>query len=167
MKHTKPTVVTKMLLNTTKPLYVDSGIHEVDEFQSLVMYGGPVLVIIPGGSEFEHLFRWHRTASRWGIAEKDMSVMFRVPNNNGGTVNQYIKDNNLNNEIHADTKLVFVSTKLPKPLIKSGLRFNTVLNLGYYRDLHFSMSVVLNSTTNVCYYNNKQPLGVNTCPLPN
>ena len=167
LKHTKPNAITKMLLNTTKPLFVDSTVHAVDEFESLVKYGGPLLIIIPGGSEQEHLLKWHHALRQWGITDSNMSVMFRVPNNNGGVVNLYIKDNNLNNEIHEDTKVVFVSTKLPKPLIKSGIRFNTVLNLGYYRDLHFSMSVVLNSTTNVCYYNNKQPLGVNTCPQRN
>lgn len=153
--------VTQALLNTTKPLFVDSTVYHVSQFEDVIKYGGPILIIIPGGSETHHTMKWHAAAQEWGIPSSQMSVMFRMPNESHGTFNQYVKDNQLNNDINADTKIVFVSTKIPKPLIKSGIRFNTVLNLGYYRDLHFSMSVVLNSTTNVCYYNNKQPHGVN------
>jgi hypothetical protein len=65
---------------------------------------------------------------------------------------------------HPDIKIVFASIKIPKPLVKSELRFNTVINLGYYRDLHYSMSVLLQSTPNIVYYNNKHPHGVNVCP---
>ena len=152
--------VTLSILNSTKAMFIDNTAYSTAEFEDLVKYGGPILIIIPGGSETQHTMAWHKIAQGWGIPSSDMSVMFRMPNESHGTFNKYVRDNFLNNEITENTKIVFVSTKLPKPLIKSGIRFNSVLNLGYYRDLHFSMSVVLNSTTNVCYYNNKQPYGV-------
>lgn len=153
--------VTSAFLNTKKALFVNSTSHDISVFKDILKYAGPVLIIIPGGSEVEHTMKWHKLAQDCLIDNADMSVMFRMPNESHGKFNQYIKDNQLNNEIHDNTKVVFVSTKIPKPLVKSGIKFKTVINLGYYRDLHFSMSVVLNSTTNVCYYNNKQPHGVN------
>jgi len=152
--------VTMAVLNSSKALYVDNSAYTTAEFKDIIKHGGPVLIIIPGGSETQYTMAWHKLAQDWGIPSSEMSVMFRMPNESHGTFNKYVRDNLLNNEITENTKIVFVSTKLPKPLIKSGIRFNSVINLGYYRDLHFSMSVVLNSTTNVCYYNNKQPYGV-------
>ena len=151
--------VTKSLLNTMDSLWVDSTVHSVDVFEETLKYGGPILVIIPGGSEIEHTVLWHQMALEFGIPNDQMSVMFRTPNQNGGEFNKYIKDHNLNNEVNEHTKIVFVSTKIPKPLVKSDIRFNTVLNLGFYNQLHFSMSVLLNSTTNVVYYTNKKPNG--------
>lgn len=161
LKSRFPSVVTKSFLNTTKALYIDNTVHDISQFEDLVKFTGPVLIIIPGGSEVEHTMAWHQYSRKWGIENGEMSVMFRMPNESHGKFNQYVKEHHLNNEITENTKVVFVSTKIPKPLIKSGLKFNTVINLGYYRDLHFSMSVILNSTTNVCYYTSKQPLGVN------
>lgn len=153
-------VVTRSLLNSTNPLFVDSEKHGDETLKDLLKYGGPCLVIIPGGSEIQHTKIWHQRALEWGITNKEMTVMFRTPNQTGGDFNQYVKENGLNNDPSLFTKIVFVSTKIPKPLVKSGLKFNTVLNLGYYSQLHFSMSVLLQSTTNVVYYNNKQPHGV-------
>lgn len=156
----RPSPITSAFLSTPKALFVDNESYGISHFEDIIKYAGPILIIIPGGSETQHTMKWHQQIREWGIPSGKMSVMFRMPNESHGTFNKYVKDNLLNNEITEDTQVVFVSTKIPKPLIKSGLRFNTVLNLGYYRDLHFSMSVLLNSTTNVCYYNNKQPLGV-------
>ncbi len=164
LKNLDVSPVTSALLNTTNAIYIDNKAYGVDTLKDLIKYGGPSLIIIPGGSEVDHTMRWHHAALNWGITNDEMSVMFRMPNESHGKFNQYVKDNQLNNEIKENTKVVFVSTKIPKPLIKSGIRFNSVINLGYYRDLHFSMSVILQSTTNIVYYNDKQPHGVNVCP---
>jgi hypothetical protein len=152
--------VTKTLLNSTNPIWVDTSLHTVDHFEDLIKYGGPVLVIIPGGSEIEHTKIWHKKALDWGISNSAMSVMFRTPNQNGGDFNQYVRENDLNSEPSKESKIIFVSTKIPKPLVKSGIKFNTVVNLGFYHQLHFSMSVLLQSTPNIVYYTSKQPHGV-------
>jgi len=152
--------VTQDLLNNTTPIWIDSTKQPIDAFKDVIKYGGPVLIIIPGGSEIDHTVLWHQMALDFGITNKEMAVLFRTPNQNGGEFNKYVKDNELNNEISERTKVVFVSTKIPKPLVKSGIKFNTVLNLGFYNQLHFSMSVVLQSATNIVYYTNKQPHGI-------
>jgi hypothetical protein len=159
--------VTQANINTVEPLFVDCTLYDVEQFENLVKFGGPTLIIVPGGIEGNHTRRWHESALKWGIDNSDMTVLFRMPNESHGTFNAYIKEHQLNNEVYENTKVVFVSTKIPKPLIKSGLKFNTVINLGYYKDLHYSMSVLLQSTPNIVYYNNKHPHGVNVWPQQN
>jgi hypothetical protein len=159
--------ITNTIINSVDPIFIDSTIYNVDQFENLIKFGGPILIIVPGGSEIQHTRLWHETALKWGIDSADMAVLFRMPNESHGSFNAYIKEHNLNNNIHPDIKIVFASIKIPKPLVKSELKFNTVINLGYYRDLHYSMSVLLHSTPNIVYYNNKHPHGVNVCPQQN
>jgi hypothetical protein len=64
---------------------------------------------------------------------------------------------NLNNPVDENTKVVFVSTKITKPLVKSGVKFKTVINLGYYNYLHFTMSAAVDNAQNLVYYSMKQP----------
>jgi hypothetical protein len=159
--------ITTTIINSVDPIFIDSTIYNIDQFENLVKFGGPILIIVPGGNEIHHTRLWHETALKWGIDSSDMAVLFRMPNESHGSFNAYIKEHNLNNDIHPNIKIVFASIKIPKPLVKSELRFNTVINLGYYRDLHYSMSVLLQSTPNIVYYNNKHPHGVNVCPQQN
>ena len=159
--------ITTTIINSVDPIFIDSTIYNIDQFENLVKFGGPILIIVPGGNEIHHTRLWHEAALKWGIDSSQMCVLFRMPNESHGSFNAYIKEHNLNNDIHPDIKIVFASIKIPKPLVKSELRFNTVINLGYYRDLHYSMSVLLQSTPNIVYYNNKHPHGVNVCPQQN
>jgi hypothetical protein len=60
-----------------------------------------------------------------------MSVLFRLSAESGQKFNDFVKNEGLNGPITPETKVVFISTKLPKPLLKSGIKFNTIINLGY------------------------------------
>lgn len=155
--------VTTALLNAGGMVYVDSRAYGLENFKDLLLFGGPVLIVIPGGSEIKHTEAWHRYARSIGIENSDMAVMFRTPNQDNGGFNTYVKENELNNTIHDNTKIVFVSTKIPKPLVKSGIVFNTVINLGYYNNMHFSMNILLTSPANIVYYNDKKPQGATIC----
>lgn len=150
--------VTKTILSVSnkKHPWVDSNVHSVDVFQDLIQYGGPALVIIPGGSELEMVTVWTEFALRMGIEPEHMSVMFRLPNEQAG-FNQFVKIAKLNNPVDENTRLVFVSTKITKPLIKAGIKFNTVINLGYYNYMHFTMSTVVDNARNLVYYSMKAP----------
>jgi hypothetical protein len=150
--------VTKTILSISdkKRPWIDSNIHTVDVFQDLITYGGPALVIIPGGSELEMVTVWTEFALRMGIPAEQLSVMFRLPNEQAG-FNQFVKIAKLNNPVDENTRMVFVSTKITKPLIKAGIKFNTVINLGYYNYMHFTMSTVVDNARNLVYYSMKQP----------
>jgi hypothetical protein len=155
--------VTLAFLNNQGMIYVDSNVYELDHFKELILFGGPVLIVIPGGSEIKHTKAWHQLALDAGINNSEISVMFRTPNQDNGGFNQYVKENELNNIVSENTKVVFVSTKIPKPLVKSGIEFNTVINLGYYNNMHFSMNILLTSPANIVYYNDKKPQGATIC----
>lgn len=150
--------VTKTILSVgnKKHPWVDSNAHSVDVFKDLLEYGGPALVIIPGGSELEMIAVWTEFAIRMGIQTEHMSVMFRLPNEQA-EFNQFVKTAKLNNPVDENTRLVFVSTKITKPLIKAGIKFNTVVNLGYYNYMHFTMSTVVDNARNLVYYSMKAP----------
>lgn len=150
--------VTKTILSTTSNNYhwVNSSLHGIETLGDLINYGGPALVIIPGGSELALIKSWVEFALQSNIDVSKLSVMFRLPNEQA-EFNQYVKEIGLNNPVSENTKLVFVSTKITKPLIKSGIKFNTVINLGYYSYMHFSMSTVVDNARNLVYYSMKQP----------
>jgi hypothetical protein len=75
----------------------------------------------------------------------------------GGNLSQFVKTENLNGPVTDSTKMVFVSTKITKPLVKSGVKFNTVINLGYYNYMHFTMSTIVDNARNLVYYSTKAP----------
>ena len=150
--------VTKSILsaNSKKPLWVNSTATSITEFTDLLNHGGPAMVIVPGGTELPLVKQWTDFALQLGIDVSQISVMFRLPNEQS-EFNQYVKTAGLNNPVDERTRLVFVSTKITKPLIKAGIRFNTVINLGYYNYMHFSMSTVVDNARNLVYYSMKEP----------
>jgi len=137
-------------------LWLDSTIIEIEQFRDAVQYGGPILIIVPGGSELENLQQWVQFALNNGVDIDQISVMFRLPNDQAD-FNRFVKEAALNSPITERTRMVFVSTKITKPLVKSGIRFNTVINLGYYNYMHFTMSTIVDNATNLVYYSMKAP----------
>jgi hypothetical protein len=157
MEHVNP--VTKKLLSNNsiyESVWVDSAVVDVNSFTDLINYGGPTMIIIPGGSELASIKIWAEFIKQQGITSEEISVMFRLPNDKA-SFNAYIKENGLNNPVTTDTKIVFVSTKITKPLIKSGLKFKTVINLGYYNYMHHTMSTMVENIQNLVYYSLKRP----------
>jgi hypothetical protein len=103
----------------------------ISALKTVLQYNGPALVIIPGGGELEKTKVMYDILKGIGIEEKNMSVLFRLPSETGKIFNDFVKNQGLNGPISDETKIVFVSTKLPKPLIKSKIKFNSVINMGY------------------------------------
>lgn len=103
----------------------------ISALKTILQHCSPCLVIIPGGSEEEKITKIYNVLQGCGIEDKNMSVLFRLPNETGKKFNDFVKNQGLNGPISDETKIVFVSTKLPKPLIKSGIKFNSIINMGY------------------------------------
>ena len=93
------------------------------------------------------------------ISEKDISVMFRLSSDTGSMFNDLVKQEGLNNPISENTKIVFISQKMPKPLIKSDIEFKLVLNLGSLSGVHYSISTYLDSRPDVIRYTDKNKSG--------
>ena len=150
--HTK-----KILSSTNKDrIWFDDRKVPITEFEDIVKYGDKILIVVPGGSELVNTKNWVNFAESIGVDTKNISVMFRLPGEQNA-FNEYIKNTGLNNPITENTKIVFVSTKITKPLVKSGIHFTTVINLGYYNYLHFSMNAQIDGVCNKIYYSMKTP----------
>lgn len=145
--------VTKIVLSSDS--WVDSNIHPISSFNDLINYGGRSLIIIPGGSELKLLREWVAFLTSIGIDTKQISVMFRLEKDKTD-FNTFVNKEKLNNPINEDTKIAFVSTKISKPLIKSDVNFNTVINLGYY-NVHFTLKTMVENSQNLVYYSLTAP----------
>ena len=148
-------------LQETKPNSLEFDINEnpADQLKELFKYNLPALIIIPGYNEFFTLKSWALWLKAQGISEKDISVMFRLPNGTGSLLNDFIKQEGLNNPVEENTKVVFVSQKIPKPLIKAEVDFKIILNLGSLSGVHYSITTYLNDRPDVIRLTDKNKTG--------
>jgi hypothetical protein len=115
---------------------IDSQKISIDCLSDLVTHMTPCLFVIPGGSELEKISQAYDFLISKGIENNQISTMFRLPNDTGADFNNFVKNTGLNGPITEDTKIVFVSTKLPKSILKSKIRFNSVINMGTHSAHH-------------------------------
>jgi hypothetical protein len=106
--------------------------------KNVLNYLGPTLFIVPGGDELKKLQNAYAILQDIGITNKDISVMFRLDSRSDKDFNDFVKDNLLNSPVSNDTKIVFISGKIPKPLIKSKIKFNSIVNLGF-TNAHYTL----------------------------
>ena len=67
------------------------------------------------------------------VDTKDQSVLFRLSNEVGASFNEYVKENNLNNWVDKNTKIVYISNeKLPKLLISGEWKPSAALVFGSF-----------------------------------
>lgn len=108
----------------------------------------PCLVIIPASETLNFLQKTLKIINEAGFSMSDCSVMFRLPNATDKDFNQFVKDQKLNNPIHENTKVVFVSGKITKPVFESRLYFHSVLS---YNSIfpHYGMNNFLKHQGNI------------------
>ena len=148
---------TRLFLKTEpqENFHVDSDFHDISALGKIVTNLSPCLVVIPGGSEYETLVMAHTFMKELDIEDREMSVMFRLPSTSHEIFNNFVKINNLNNPITEDTKVVFVSSKLPKPVLKSKIKFHCVLNMGF-SSVHYTMKDFVGKHENLVFYSRKK-----------
>ena len=134
-----------------KHLEIDSTETPVQCLTDIVKYTQPTMFIIPGGSESVKTKMIYNFLTSIGYTSNDMSVMFRLPSSDGKDFNEFVKNCGLNNPISDKTKFVFVSIKLPKPIIKSKLRFNSVISLGR-SNVHYTIREFFKNRQNLIFY---------------
>lgn len=152
-------IFTKKFLNSTTPvdLEINGDEHEIEIFDDLISVLTPTLIVIPPGREIHHLRKWWAYLSTKNFTKNQISVMFRTDNTSDRTFNELVKQQGLNSPITEDTKFVFVSHKLPKPIVKSGIEFKLVINLGALPGVHYSLqSYLADFPDQVKYYNTKK-----------
>jgi len=140
-------------------LEFDSKDISIDQFKLMFKFNMPALIIIPAGHELKYLKSWHFWLKSQNFSEKEISVMFRLDNTSGRDFNDYVRTFDLNMPIHENTKIVFISQKLPKPIIKSGIDFKFVLNLGSISGVHYSITSYLQNRPDVIKYTDTKQKG--------
>jgi hypothetical protein len=130
---------------------IDSEIHGFSSLETIIKFMGPCLFVIPGGCELEKLIMAHEFLRSIGIENYQMSVMFRLPTESNVNFNNFVKNNGLNTPIKDHTQIVFISSKLPKPVLKSKIKFHAIINLGF-DNVHYTMRDFVKSHENVIFY---------------
>lgn len=108
----------------------------------LTKFSDKILCIIPGGNELECLSHVYKIFLDLGIDNSEMSVLFRSNKNN--KINSFIKESRLNFPTTDQTKIIFISGKLPKPLVKKKITFDTIIHFGI-EPAHYLLSTYINS----------------------
>lgn len=150
---------TKLILgsNIRNRPWINSDEVSIGEFATdLLKFNDKILIVIPGGSELNLTSKWVKFAKTLGIDNSQMSVMFRLPNEQAA-FNEFVRDEKLNNPVSDSTRIVFVNTKITKPVIKSNIKFDLVINLGYYNYMHYTMETMVENAPLLVYYNIKEP----------
>ena len=138
--------------NDKKLIEIDSNEFSIDQFTDLFKYNLPALIVVPGGQELQSLRTWYFWLKSQNFDETAISVMFRLDNGNGSAFNDIVKEYKLNNPITDDTKVVFISQKVPKPVVKSDIEFNFVVNLSATWSSHYSINSYLETFSDVIRY---------------
>jgi hypothetical protein len=151
-------IFTKKFLNSSESmdLEIDGDEHGIEIFDELINLLTPALVIIPPGSEIVHLRKWWTYLSDKNFTKNQISVMFRTDNTVDRIFNELIKEQGLNSPVTEDTKFVFVSHKLPKPIVKSKIDFKLVINLGALPGVHYSLQSYLADFPDQVKYTNRK-----------
>lgn len=142
------------ILNFLKNFARTSTISEATlalyDISDLIKFSKNVLFVIPAGSELEYLKKCTDFLKSINKEEKQISVLFRLDNQNGKEFNEYVKTQGLNNTLSDDTNFVFISSKLPKPLIESRKYFDLIIPFGN-SPAHYSLRNFLRNNHNVLF----------------
>lgn len=130
---------------------IDSTKYPVECLTEIVKYAQPALFIVPGGSESAKTKMIYNFLISLGFSSDEMSVMFRLPSSEGREFNEFVKNCAINNPISDRTKFVFISIKMPKPILKSKIKFNSIIGLGK-SNVHYTIREYFKNQTNLIYY---------------
>lgn len=115
--------------------------YQLYELTDIVRYSQNIVFVIPGGHEYKFLKHAVKFLLSEGYTTEQISVLFRLDNVSPGATecNEFIKNSQLNNKLTDEVRFIFVSGKLPKPLLESGKNIDLVLHYGT-TSAHFSLA---------------------------
>jgi len=145
----------KLLQSTGRTILEISGDSDgISCLKNIITYSGPTLFIIPGGNEMAKLTQVYTLLKGFGLEDKNMSVLFRLSSETGRNFNNFVKNQGINGPICEETKAVFISGKLPKTILKSGIKFNSIVNMGF-SNAHYTLKEYSKNHQNLVYFDNK------------
>jgi len=145
-------VIYKFLKNTSGEVSFPPGETELEQISDILTFSENVLFVIPGGTELDHLQYVHEYLKSIHYQYDQMTVMFRLDSSSGRVCNDYIKENKLITPLTDKVKFVFVSGKIPKPLIESGKNFDMIIHFGT-NSAHYTLKNYIKNHHNVISMN--------------
>lgn len=126
----------KIVMRSTPHVLIDKTNHKIDKVVESILdlQRFPLLVILPDKDPLDNLSTVHNHFKNV-FSKNESAVLFRLDNTETrSNFNQYIEDNNLNNSLAENTKIVYInSNKLPKPILKSNWKPVSALLIGSRR----------------------------------
>lgn len=158
LEHSVNNKAVKPFLNTTPDKQFELYLDQLDLFSlsPILKHLLPCIFVIPGGSEMQKTLDGLELLKTMNIDNSEISVMFRLPRETGDNFNKYIKDNGLNNPLTDKTKVIFISSKVSKPVIESKINFNSIVNFNFY-NVHYTIRNFLKNHENVINIFDKTP----------
>lgn len=158
MQHTEIDPVVKKFLDSAPDekfeLLLDA--NSIFSIKEIVQFLTPSIFVIPGGTELEKVKTSVELLKSIGVDNSEISILFRLPKETGENFNKFVKDNQLNGPVTEKTKAVFISSKVPKPIVESPIKFNSVVNFNFYA-VHYTIREFLKNHHNVVYILDKKP----------
>ena len=99
---------------------------------------------------------WVTSFIQYGVKQSEMSVLFRSDKNTA--FNEYVKNQQLNNLVDDNTKVVFIKNKMPKILYKLNFTPKIVVSTSTFF-VHYTTQKLVDSHPAVMYYTEKQNIG--------
>ena len=131
-----------------EPLSINLEENSIMELVPLIQNMSPCIITVPGGNELSKTKVALELLREAGFENSEISVLFRLPNDTNQDFNNFIKEEKLNSPLSENTKVVFLSGKVPKPLFESKLKFNCVLNFNFY-NVHYTLANFVKNQHNV------------------
>jgi hypothetical protein len=151
-----PDLTKSVILENTTKFQIDIESHTIDDILKTINFldQWPLVVVVDDDITcFNRISEFIDSLKQY-VDKSEITVFFRLKKDVGNSekFHEYIAENQLNNYITKDTKVVFLSrSKIPKPLLKSGWKPTSAIAMS---NLVFGkMSVYLNDVINVYYYN--------------
>jgi hypothetical protein len=141
---------------TTTTINVDNKLFGLEDFKDIIDFSKTTLFVIPGGSELDTLKLSYEFLKSIGITNDTMTVLFRLDSSAGKMCNDFVKDNALNNPLTENIKIVFISARVPKPLLASRLPLDVIINLGT-NSAHYTVKNLIQNHHNVLNYTIERP----------
>jgi hypothetical protein len=151
-----PVTVELLKSNTADHIVINSSEYGFSNFKNIIKHLQPCLFVLPPTRELESLKKIHDVIKSEGYNIDSCSVMFRLPNTESD-FNEFVKSNKLNNPITESTKFVFVSHKIPKPVLQSNIEFQTAIVLANV-NAHYTVRDMLIDQPNIIYYLNEKEI---------
>jgi hypothetical protein len=148
--------VVKLLTMNSNSFLINNQDHSKEQLISLIKkFNTTVAVFFEDDVTPETLIQWYESLLNSDVKPEEIAVYFRKNSDNDNGFNQLIKNLGLNKEAHDEkVKWMFLSSKYPKSLFKSGKIADICVMVDRHISTHYTtINIANNSLLHIRYAN--------------